>query len=125
MKIRRSTVAFLAVLFLAGPFLFGCSARMIRDESLVLEVIPLPVLRGKTGQVTVNAPMDAAEVIGKIKVTGSPEFIFEKDKKRKVWYFAGTIPFSPWVRPGKYTIRVIVRTPPEKDRYAEMEMELK
>lgn len=124
MKSRRAFLL-LSVLVLAGPLFSCCSTRMIRDESLVLEVTPLPIVRGKVGQVTVNAPMDASEVIGVVRVVGSPEFIFAKDRKRKVWYFAGTIPFSPWVRPGKYTIRVIVKEATAKDRYTEMKVELK
>jgi hypothetical protein len=98
---------------------------MVRDDTLRITVQPEPVVRGRTGQVTIDAPMDAQEVIGTVRVTGSPEFVFAKDRKAGLWYFTGTIPFSPWVQPGKYVIRIVVKEPPAKPRYAEREMELK
>ncbi len=123
---RRSLVLIVLTVILASAgLLSSCASRMLRDSSLTLEVVPLPVLRGKQGKITVNAPMNAKEVIGKVRVAGSPDFIFVRDKKRSVWYFLGTIPFSPWIKPGEYTIRVIVKNPPEKDRYTEMKIELK
>ena len=103
----------------------SCASRMIRDDSMDIEVQPLPVERGKPGYVTIDAPMDVKEVIGVVRVAGSPEFIFAKNKKKGCWYFSGTIPFSPWITPGEYTIRIIVKDPPEKDRYAEKKIELK
>jgi len=105
--------------------LIACSPRMVRDDSFRVTIQPEPVVRGKTGQVTIDAPMDASEVIGVVRVAGSPEFIFAKDAKKRLWYFSGTIPISPWVRPGTYTVRIIVKEPPAKPRYAEREVELK
>jgi len=122
---ERVLLLTLALCVCAATILPACASRMLRDDSLILEVTPNPVERGKTGQVTVNAPMNAQEVIGKVRVTGSPEFIFAKDKKRAIWYFVGKIPFSPWIGPGMYRIRVIVKDPPSKDRYTETELELK
>lgn len=124
-NLRHSTLPRVAALLVSAAILLSCASRMIRDDSLNIEVVPLPVERGKTGRVTIDAPLDAQEVLGVVRVAGSPKFIFAKDKKKGLWYFSGTIPFSPWITPGEYTLRIIVKSPPEKDRYAEMKVELK
>jgi hypothetical protein len=68
--------------------------------------------------------MDAQKVIGTVLVMGSPELNFRKDKEKGLWYFYGTIPFSPWVQPGHYKVRVMVFTEHEKPHYAEMDADL-
>ena len=102
----------------------GCAHGPLRDESLVLEIQPQPLKRGERALATVNAPMDALEVIGKVKVMGSPEAVFLKNEKKKNWYFSGVIPFSPWVGPGQYTLRAIVTYPEGKKVYTEIEVDL-
>jgi len=97
----------------------GCAGGPIRDDNMVLEIQPQPLKRGEKAMATVNAPLDAVEVVGVVRVFGSPEAVFRKDVKRKLWYFVGTIPFSPWVKPGHYTLRVVVTLPEGKKRYTE------
>ena len=72
-----------------------------------------------------TAPMDAEKVTGTVLVMGSPELIFRKNLKKNIWYFYGTIPFSPWVNPGNYTVRVIVYSSHEKPHYTETKVDLK
>ena len=103
----------------------GCATIGVRDTSLELQISPLPLLRGKPALAKVNAPLDAQKVMGKVLVPGSPELQFEKDEKNGIWYFYGTIPFSPWVQPGNYTVRVLVYTSADKPRYTEMKVDLK
>lgn len=104
---------------------FACAPRMILDESLKITVKPEPVVRGEVGIVTVNAPMEAQEVVGVVRVAGSPEFVFARDRKKGLWYFTDKMPITAWNPPGKYVIRIIVKDPPAKPRYAEREIELK
>jgi hypothetical protein len=108
-------------LILAG----GCASIGIRDSSLQLQITPLPVHRGQTALAQVNAPMDAQSVTGTVLVMGSPQLLFRKDSSKGVWYFSGTIPFSPWVQPGNYTVRVIVYSGHEKPHYTETQVDLK
>jgi hypothetical protein len=115
----------LVLAFCVAISLISCSPRMVRDDSFHITVEPEPVVRGKEGQVTIDAPMDAEEVVGVVKVAGSPEFIFRKDRKKGNWYFTDKMPLSAWNPPGHYTIRIIVKEPPAKPRYAEREIELK
>jgi len=104
----------------------GCATLGIRDSSLQLQITPLPVLRGQPARAEVNAPLDADKVTGTVLVMGSPELLFQKNVEKGTWYFYGTIPFSPWVQPGHYTVRVLVYLPREKrPRYTEMEVDLK
>jgi len=118
---RRSLAAFL----LLSAFLFiGCAGSLIRDDQLILEIQPQPLKRGEKALATINAPMDAVEVIGTIRVMGSPEAIFRKDAKRGRWYFFNTIPFSPWVKPGRYVLRAVVTLPEGKKRYTEIPVTL-
>jgi hypothetical protein len=103
----------------------GCASVGIRDSSLQLQITPLPLMRGQRALAQVNAPMDAEKVTGIVVVTGSPRLIFNKDESKGLWYFYGTIPFSPWVQPGNYTVRVLVDLPHEPPHYAEMKVDLK
>lgn len=102
----------------------GCASIGIQDPSLQVKLSPLPLKRGKPAMAEVTAPMDAQKVTGTVLVMGSPELIFRKDKERGLWYFYGTIPFSPWVQPGHYKIRVMVFSEHEKPHYTEMEADL-
>jgi hypothetical protein len=122
---RHSTFPVLILAAFIAFSLSSCSPRMVRDDSFRITVEPEPVIRGKVGTVSIDAPMDASEVIGVVRVAGSPQFIFRKDRKRGNWYFMDKMPVSAWNPPGKYTIRIIVKEPPAKPRYAEREIELK
>jgi hypothetical protein len=102
----------------------GCAHGPLRDDSLVLEIAPQPLKRGERALATLNAPLDAVEVIGKVRVMGSPEAVFVKSTKRKNWYFSGVIPFSPWVGPGQYTLRAIVTLPEGRQVYTEIMVDL-
>ena len=102
----------------------GCASIGIQDPSLDLEITPLPLQRGKPALAKVNAPFSAAKVTGKVLVAGSPELVFRKDVEEKVWYFYGTIPFSPWVKPGEYKVRLTVESLHEKPHYTEMKVRL-
>jgi hypothetical protein len=82
-------------------------------------------LRGQPALAQVNAPMDAEKVTGVVVVMGSPRLIFQKDESKGLWYFYGTIPFSPWVQPGSYTVRVLVNSAHEEPHYTEMKVDLK
>lgn len=73
----------------------------------------------------IDAPLDAEKVTGVVLAMGSPRLDFQKDKEKGIWYFYGTIPFSPWVLPGDYTVRVLVYEPNEKPHYTEMKVTLK
>ena len=103
----------------------SCASIGIRDSSLQLQITPLPVLRGQPARAEINAPMDAQSVTGMVLVMGSPQLHFKKDASQGIWYFSGTIPFSPWVQPGNYTVRVVVQFAHEKPHYTEMPVELK
>ena len=105
--------------------LAGCATVGIRDSSLQLQITPLPVLRGQPARAEVNAPLDAEKVTGTVLVMGSPELQFQKDPEKGIWYYYGTIPFSPWVQPGTYKVRVIVFLAHEKPHYTEMQVDLK
>lgn len=105
--------------------LAGCAGGPIRDSQMVLDIQPQPLKRGERAVATVNAPMDSVEVIGTVRVMGSPQAVFRKDEKRKLWYFVGTIPFSPWVKPGHYTLRVVTTLPEGKRLYTETPVDLR
>jgi hypothetical protein len=105
--------------------LIGCASIGVRDSSLELQITPQPLMRGQKALAKVNAPLDAEKVVGTVLVFGSPELIFQKDTDAGLWYFYGTIPFSPWVKPGSYQIRVVVHEPGGKPHYTEMKVELK
>ncbi len=114
--------------FLSLVFLFlltGCASIGLRDDSLQLQITPLPLLRGQPALAEVNAPLEAEKVIGTVLVMGSPELVFRKNAEKGIWYFYGAIPFSPWVQPGSYTVRVMVYSPHEKPHYTEMKVDLK
>ncbi len=102
----------------------GCAHGPLFDDSLVLEIQPQPLKRGEKALAVLNAPMDALEVIGKVRVLGSPEAVFVKNEKKRHWYFSGEIPFSPWVSPGRYTLRAIVTYPEGRKVYTEIEVDL-
>jgi hypothetical protein len=108
-----------------GLFLCGCATLGVMDSSLVLKISPQPVYRGKPALAEMNAPMDAVSVVGTVDVMGSPELIFRKDEKKDEWYFYGAIPFSPWVNPGIYRVRVSARFAQGPNRYTEMKVELR
>jgi hypothetical protein len=109
---------------LATLALAGCASIGVRDDSLQVQVTPQPLLRGKPALAKVNAPLAAEKVTGTVLVMGSPELEFRKDDKEKIWYFYGTIPFSPWVKPGDYKVRVVVETPNDRPRYTELKVTL-
>jgi hypothetical protein len=119
----RSISAFFAVVLLFS--LAGCASIGLRDASLQLQISPLPLLRGQPALAEVNAPLDADKVTGTVLVMGSPELIFRKNAEKGIWYFYGSIPFSPWVQPGSYTVRVMVYSAREKPHYTEMKVDLK
>ena len=121
------SLRFEGVLFtlLFSTLLSGCAAIGIRDSSLQVQIDPLPLLRGKPARAEVNAPMDADRVTGMVLVMGSPKLLFQKDTGKGVWYFYGTIPISPWVQPGTYTVRVLVDSAHEQTHYTEMKVDLK
>ena len=126
-----STSAFLKRPLCAGLFIFllalvsGCASIGIRDSSLQLQITPRPVLRGQPALAQINAPMDADKVEGVVLVMGSPRLEFRKDADKGIWYFYGTIPFSPWVKPNTYTVRVLVSSAHEEPHYTEMKVDLK
>lgn len=105
--------------------MIGCASIGIRDSSLDLQITPQPVMRGQPALAKINAPLDAEKVVGTVLVFGTPELIFRKDKDASLWYFYGTIPFSPWVKPGSYQVRVMVYELGVKPHYTEMKVELK
>jgi hypothetical protein len=92
---------------------------------LNLEIKPLPVYRGKPALARIHAPLGATKVVGTVVVMGSPRLLFQQDKVGDGWYFYGTIPFSPWVGPGIYKVRVTVSFPQGEPHYTEMQVELK
>ena len=106
-------------------FFIGCATFGIRDESLELQIKPMPIYRGQPAMARINAPLDADKVIGVVETFGSPELIFRKDIDRGFWYFKGTIPFSPWVNPGSYTVRVAYYEGSAQPHYTEMKVDLK
>lgn len=103
----------------------GCASIGIQDPTLQIKLSPLPLERGKPALAQVSAPMDAQKVVGTVLVMGSPELNFRKDADKGIWYFYGTIPFSPWVQPGHYKVRVMVFSEHEKPHYAETDADLK
>jgi hypothetical protein len=103
----------------------GCASVGIRDSSLELQIEPLPLERGKPALAKVNAPLDAEKVVGTVKTFGSPQLLFNKDKDKGIWFFYGTIPFSPWVKPGSYVVQVLVYMDQSRPHYTEMKVELK
>ncbi|HUO58108.1 MAG TPA: hypothetical protein VMV05_08020 [bacterium] len=111
----------LLILFMLG----GCAAIGVKDSSLELKISPQPVQRGKPALAQVNAPLDATKVIGTVLTFGSPKLEFRKDEEKRLWYFYGTIPFSPWVKAGTYQVRVIATLPQGQPHYTEMKVELK
>jgi hypothetical protein len=113
------------LLALTLVFLTGCATFGIRDQSLELQITPMPIYRGKPALAKINAPMEADKVVGVVETFGSPQLIFRKDKENELWYFKGTIPFSPWVKPGAYTVRVAYYEGQEKPHYTEMKVDLK
>jgi hypothetical protein len=106
-------------------FLTGCATFGIRDQSLELQITPMPIYRGKPALAKINAPMEADKVVGVVETFGSPQLIFRKDRENELWYFKGTIPFSPWVKPGTYMVRVAYYEGQEKPHYTEMKVDLK
>src|SRR5271156_499942 len=114
----------LFILVIAG-FMAGCASLGVKDSALELQIEPQPVLRGQPALAKINAPLDAEKVIGTVLTFGSPQLEFRKDSKKGLWYFYGTIPFSPWVKPGSYQVRVIAYFPKEKPHYTEMLVDLK
>ena len=116
----RSFFSFIFLFFLAG-----CASIGLRDATLQLQITPLPILRGQPALAEINAPLDADKVTGTVLVMGSPELIFRKNIGKGIWYFYGTIPFSPWVQPGSYNVRVMVYSSHEKPHYTEMKVDLK
>ena len=103
----------------------GCATLGIKDSNLVLQITPQPVLRGRPALAKLNAPMDADSVVGTVQVFGSPQLIFRKNSEKGIWYFSGIIPFSPWVKPGAYQVRVIAHLPHGQPHFTEMRVELK
>ena len=115
----------MAILSFLLFFAAGCATFGIKDESLELQITPLPLRRGQPATAKVNAPLSAEKVIGTVEVMGSPQLEFEKDEAKGIWYFYGTIPFSPWVNPGTYTVRVAYYEGSGKPRYTETKVDLK
>ena len=113
------------ILILITALTVGCATLGIRDSALELQITPQPVLRGQPALAKINAPLDAEKVIGTVLTFGSPQLEFRKDVKKGLWYFYGTIPFSPWVKPGTYQVRVIAYLPKEKPHYTEIKVDLK
>jgi hypothetical protein len=113
------------LLLLMVVLMTGCATFGIKDASLELQISPEPIYRGKTALAKINAPLDADKVVGTVETFGSPQLIFRKDKEGGLWYFKGTIPFSPWVKPGVYNVRVAYYSGKEQPHYTEMKVELK
>jgi hypothetical protein len=111
-------------LLLLTLVLSGCATLGTRDDSLGLFISPLPVKRGQPALATVKAPMDSSKVVGVVETFGSPTLVFAKDETKGVWYFYGTIPFSPWVKPGTYKVRVSAFPPSGDPHYTEMKVQL-
>ena len=114
------TLLFFYLIFLAGCATFG-----VRDESLKLQIAPMPIYRGRSALAKINAPLEADKVVGVVETFGSPQLIFRKNKERGIWYFKGTIPFSPWVKPGAYKVRVAYYEGQDPPHYTEMKVDLK
>jgi len=103
----------------------GCASIGVKDDSLKLQVTPQPLLRGKPALAKIDAPLSATSVTGTVLVVGSPQLVFRKDQEEGLWYFYGTIPFSPWVKPGDYKVRVVITEEKGQSRYTEMKVSLK
>ena len=114
------TILIFSLILLAGCATFG-----IRDESLELQIKPMPIYRGQPALAKINAPPDADKVVGVVETFGSPQLIFRKNRERGFWYFKGTIPFSPWVKPGTYMVRVAYYEGEDQPHYTEMKVDLK
>jgi hypothetical protein len=112
-------------IFISVFFLSGCATVGRWDSSLNLDINPIPVYRGKPAMARINAPSESKEVVGNVLVMGSPRLLFRKDSEKGSWYFYGTIPFSPWVKPGVYKIRVTVFPEQGEPHYTELKVELK
>jgi hypothetical protein len=111
-------------LLILTAFLSGCATLGVRDDTLGLQITPQPLKRGQPALAKVDAPMDSAKVVGVVETFGSPTLIFAKDEEKRIWFFYGTIPFSPWVKPGSYKVRVSVFPPVGDPHYTEMKVEL-
>ncbi len=107
-----------------GALLTGCATLGVRDDSLNLQIVPQPVKRGQPALAKVEAPMDSIKVVGVVETFGSPTLVFAKDVDKGLWYFYGTIPFSPWVKPGSYKVRVSFYPPTGDPHYTEMKVDL-
>jgi hypothetical protein len=106
-------------------FTVSCASIGVKDPALELKIAPQPVERGKPAMAQINAPMDAERVVGTVLTMGSPQLLFNKDAEKDIWYFYGKIPFSPWVKPGTYTVRVVVHFAKGQPHYTEMKVSLK
>ncbi len=104
--------------------LSGCASLGVRDDSLDLQITPAPVKRGQPALAKVKAPMDAVKVTGVVETFGSPTLVFAKDADKGIWFFYGTIPFSPWVKPGTYKVRVSFYPEKGDPHYTEMKVDL-
>lgn len=114
------------ILFFCFSVLFtGCAVTGILDPSYSLQIMPQPVYRGKPALAEVNIPLDAQQVVGTVDVMGSPQLIFRKNEQKGIWYFYGSIPFSPWVNPGVYQVRVTAVFDHGPSRYTEAKVELR
>jgi hypothetical protein len=111
-------------LALLTVLLSGCATLGVRDDTLDLQISPMPVKRGQPARAEVIAPMDSVKVLGVVETFGSPTLVFAKDEKKGIWYFYGTIPFSPWVKPGPYKVRVSFYPLVGDPHYTEMKVTL-
>jgi hypothetical protein len=111
-------------MLLLMAFLSGCASLGIRDDSLDLQITPSPLKRGQPALAKVKAPMDSTKVVGVVETFGSPTLVFAKDEDKGVWFFYGTIPFSPWVKPGTYQVRVSFYPEKGDPHYTEMKVAL-
>ncbi len=111
------------LLLLTGLF-SGCASLGVRDDTMALQIKPMPVKRGQPALAKVQAPMDAVKVVGVVETFGSPTLVFAKDVDKNIWFFYGTIPFSPWVKPGTYKVRVSFYPAQGDPHYTEMKVEL-
>jgi hypothetical protein len=114
----------ITIVFILGAA--GCATNpFIRDSHLHLDVEPHALYCGKPALAEINAPLSAKSVIGYILVPGAPELIFRKNQKEKLWYFYGIVPVSPWIIPGSYKVRVVVKMLKGLPHYTETQVDLK
>jgi len=113
------------ILILTMTLMTGCATIGLKDPALELQITPQPVLRGQPALAKINAPLDSVKVVGTVLTFGSPQLEFRKDPRKGLWYFYGTIPFSPWVKPGAYQVRVIATPHKGQPHYTEMKVDLK